>query len=156
MSRTADISIALPAYEPWRPVQGEHIAVFGLEANPNDPSTPTDSAWGIPGGTFGPLAGKLKHDGASDIDPALGLKHGSLQVWKEGLKNPCRYSDYLIFAVSVAFSGPLFDLAGEQEGIVFHYQPENSAPENKVTKTKSWSTSPLASINPSQSGPCLG
>lgn len=47
MSRTADISIALPAYEPWRPVQGEHIAVFGLEANPNDPSTPTDSAWGI-------------------------------------------------------------------------------------------------------------
>ena len=103
-----------------------------------------DTSFVYPGETFGPLAGKLKHDGASDIDPALGLKHGSLQVWKEGLKNPCRYSDYLIFAVSVAFSGPLFDLAGEQEGIVFHYQPENSAPENKETKTKSSSGKTLA------------
>jgi hypothetical protein len=103
-----------------------------------------DTSFVYPGETFGPLAGKLKHDGVSGIDPALGLKHGSLKAWKEGLKNPCRHSDYLIFAASVAFSGPLFDLAKEQEGAVFHYQPENSAPENKETKTKSSSGKTLA------------
>jgi hypothetical protein len=47
-----------------------------------------DTSFVYPGETFGPLAGKLKHDGVSGIDPALGLKHGSLKAWKEGLKNP--------------------------------------------------------------------
>jgi hypothetical protein len=103
-----------------------------------------DTSFVYPGETFGPLAGKLKHDGASGIDPALGLKHGSVQTWRQGLKNPCRHSDYLIFAASVAFSGPLFDLAGEQEGVVFHYQPQNSAPKNEETKTKSSSGKTLA------------
>jgi hypothetical protein len=97
-----------------------------------------------PGKTFGPLAGKLKHDGTSGIDPALGLKNGSMQAWKEGLKNPCKHSDFLIFAASVAFSGPLFDLAREQEGAVFHYQPQDSMPEIKGTKTKSSSGKTLA------------
>ena len=72
-----------------------------------------------PGGTFGPLAGKLEHEGADEIDPALGLKQGTLEAWREGLRNVFEASDYLIFAASVAFSGPLFDLASEQEGIVF-------------------------------------
>ena len=63
---------------------------------------------------------------------------------REGLTNAFRHSDYLIFAAGVAFSGPLFDLAGEQEGVVFHYQPQNPATENKEFKTKSSSGKTLA------------
>jgi putative DNA primase/helicase len=103
-----------------------------------------DTSFVYLGETFGPLAGKLKHEDTSPIDPALGLKRGSLRAWREGLTNSFRYSDYLIFAASVAFSGPLFDLAGEQEGVVFHFQPQNSAPQNKESKAKSSSGKTLA------------
>jgi uncharacterized protein DUF927 len=103
-----------------------------------------DTSFVYPGQTFGPLDGKLKLEDTSAIDPALGLKRGSSQAWREGLRNPFRYSDYLIFATSVAFSGPLFELAGEQEGVVFHYQPQNAAIENNGSKTKSSSGKTLA------------
>ena len=103
-----------------------------------------DTSFVYPGQTFGPLDGKLKLEDTSAIDPALGLRRGSLQAWREGLTNAFRYSDYLIFAASVAFSGPLFELAGEQEGVVFHYQPQNSALKNNGSKTKSSSGKTLA------------
>ena len=103
-----------------------------------------DTSFVYPGQTFGPLDGKLKLEDTSAIDPALGLKRGSLQAWREGLTNAFRDSDYLIFAASVAFSGPLFELAGEQEGVVFHFQPQNSALENNGSKTKSSSGKTLA------------
>jgi putative DNA primase/helicase len=103
-----------------------------------------DTSFVYPGQTFGPLAGMLKLEDASAIDPALGLKHGSLQAWREGLTNSFRHSDYLIFAASVAFSGPLFELAGEQEGVVFHFQPQNSTTDNNGAKTKSSSGKTLA------------
>ena len=97
-----------------------------------------------PGETFGPLGGKLEHVGADEIDPALGLKRGTYQGWREGLKNAFEASDYLIFAASLAFSGPLFDLAGEQEGVVFHFQPQESSFESPESKTKSTSGKSLA------------
>jgi hypothetical protein len=103
-----------------------------------------DTSFVYPGKTFGPLDGKLKLEDTSAVDPALGLKRGSLQAWREGLTNSFRYSDYLIFAASVAFSGPLFALVGEQEGVVFHFQPQNSAPDNNGSKTKSSSGKTLA------------
>ena len=103
-----------------------------------------DTSFVYPGQTFGPLHGKLKLEDTSASDPALGLKRGSLQAWREGLTNSFRHSDYLIFAASVAFSGPLFELAGEQEGVVFHFQPKNSAPDNNGSKTKSSSGKTLA------------
>jgi hypothetical protein len=62
-----------------------------------------------------------------------------------GERNPFRHSDDLIFAASVAFSGPLFELAGEQEGVVFHFQPQSSAPDDSGSKTKSSSGKTLAS-----------
>ena len=95
------------------------------------------SSFVYPGETFGPLAGKLKYENARDIDPALGLSHGSVKAWGEGLENSFRHLDYLVFGASVAFSGPLFDIAGEQEGIDFHFQPENSASDIQGSKTKS-------------------
>ncbi len=102
------------------------------------------SSFVYPGETFGPLAGTLSHEGADGIDPALGLKEGTLEGWREGLRNGFEASDYLIFAASVAFSGPLFDLAGEQEGMVFHFQPQDSMPQRLHSKMKSSSGKSLA------------
>ena len=107
-----------------------------------------DTSFVYPGQTFGPLDGKLKLADTTAVDPALGLKRGSLQAWRAGLRNSFRHSDYLTFAASVAFSGPLFELAGEQEGVVFHFQPQNSAPDNNGSKTKSSSGKTLAARVP--------
>jgi hypothetical protein len=95
--------------------------------------------------TFGPLAGKLKLQDTDAVDPALGREHGSLRGWRRGLTNSFRYSDYLVFAASVAFSGPLFEVASEQEGVVFHFQPQNSAFDDSGSRTKSSSGKTLAS-----------
>ena len=97
-----------------------------------------------PGETFGPLAGKLRQEGASEIDPALGLRKGSVHGWREGLKRAFHYSGHLIFAAGVAFSGPLFELAGEHEGIIFHLQPSTAIPPNAYAKTKSSSGKTLS------------
>jgi hypothetical protein len=90
--------------------------------------------------TFGDLAGKLRHEGASDIDPALGLRQGTAEAWCAGLKNPCRDSDFLLFALSVPASGPLLDLIGEDEGAIFHFQPQN-APVSSSSDGKTRSSS---------------
>ena len=44
------------------------------------------SSFVYPGETFGPLAGKLKYEDSSAIDPALGLSNGSVEAWREGLR----------------------------------------------------------------------
>jgi hypothetical protein len=95
--------------------------------------------------TFGALAGKLRHDGQIDIDPALGQRRGALKAWREGLRLPCKYSDFLIFTIGVAASGPLLELIGEDEGGVFHLQPENRAKStNDQLKLRSSSGKTLA------------
>jgi Domain of unknown function (DUF927) len=97
-----------------------------------------------PSETFGPLAGKLEHEGAPEIDPALGLRDGSPQAWQQGMRNAFEASDYLIFSASVALSGPLFELAGEQEGSVFHFQPRERMPTRRESRTRSSSGKTLA------------
>jgi len=47
-----------------------------------------------PGETFGPLANKLVHVGPNEIDPALGLRNGQLNDWREGLRRGCKSSDF--------------------------------------------------------------
>jgi putative DNA primase/helicase len=95
--------------------------------------------------TFGELAGKLRHEGPSEIDPALGLQHGTLKTWREGLRKPCTYSDFLLFALSVPGSGPLLDVIGEDEGAIFHLQPQNSRVSvGSQVKTRSTSGKTLA------------
>jgi putative DNA primase/helicase len=103
-----------------------------------------ESSFVYPGETFGPLAGVLEHVGVDEIDPALGLKKGTPEGWREGLRKAFEASDYLIFAASVAFSGRLFELAGEQEGTIFHFQPQDSPAALADFKTKSSSGKTLS------------
>jgi hypothetical protein len=95
--------------------------------------------------TFGPLAEQLKHDGQTDIDPALGQHQGKSKAWREGMRLPCKYSDFLIFTIGVAASGPLLELIDEDEGGIFHLQPENrSNSANGQLKIRSSSGKTLA------------
>jgi uncharacterized protein (DUF927 family) len=78
-----------------------------------------------PNQTYGALAIQLHHEGQTDIDPALGLKRGTVEAWREGMMRPCNCSDYLVLTLSVAASGPLLELIDEEEGGIFHLQPSN-------------------------------
>ena len=94
--------------------------------------------------TFGDLAGELHHEGASDIDPALGLRQRHRQGLARRIERcPCRYSDFLLFALSVPASGPLLDLIGEDEGSNLSLQPQNppvSGSSEGMTRSSSGKT----------------
>jgi hypothetical protein len=88
--------------------------------------------------TFGP-AKNLKHEGANRINPALGLQHGTVKAAKEGLREPCLFSDYLIFTLSVPAAAPLLDLIGEDEGALYHLHG-TSSPGAVESETRTMST----------------
>jgi hypothetical protein len=95
--------------------------------------------------TFGALAGKLRHEGRCEIDPALGLSQGTGQAWRDGMREPCKFSDFLVFTLSVPASGPLLDSIGQNEGAIYHLQPEHRAhPSNSGLKVRSSSGKTLA------------
>jgi putative DNA primase/helicase len=106
--------------------------------------------------TFGALSKTLKHEGPSDIDPALGLKKGTLTAWQNGLREPCKRSDYLIFTIAVTASGPLLELVGDDEGGIFHLQPESRVDlGNSQRKVRSSSGKTLAArVGMSTMGRC--
>lgn len=91
--------------------------------------------------TYGTLRGKLRHEGLTDIDPALGLQAGTAREWRRGMKRPCRFSDFLVFALSVPASGPLLELIGEDEGAIYHFQPAQRSPSSGKADLKVRSSS---------------
>src|SRR5262249_53900006 len=54
------------------------------------------------------------------IDPALGQTRGTLSGWRKGMREPVKYSDFLVFACSVPAASSLLDIIGEDEGAVLH------------------------------------
>src|ERR1035437_1148280 len=77
MNRTeGDISIAVPAYEPWRPVPEDRTAVFGLPGDPKDPSTSLDSGWGI---CQKPMLGPLFISKFIEVTPITEAERTALQ-----------------------------------------------------------------------------
>src|SRR4051794_30036568 len=70
--------------------------------------------------TFGPQRKSLRLLAPSLVDPSFGLKQGTLEAWREGLREPCLASSFLTFALGLGFAGPLLDLIGEDEGAVFN------------------------------------
>ena len=75
--------------------------------------------------TFGELADELLHEGASDIDPALGLWKGKLARWRKGLREPCELSDYLVFSIAVAGAGILLDIIAKMKARFFTFTAQN-------------------------------
>jgi Domain of unknown function (DUF927) len=104
------------------------------------------SSFVYPTRTFGPLAHRLVHEGVGGIDPALGLSRGTLRAWREGLRKPCEYSDFLIFALSVPAAGPLLAPIEQHEGAIFHLhgtEPEGIERGEYKTKSTSGKTTAL-------------
>lgn len=93
--------------------------------------------------TFGDMSGQLAYEGAGGIDPALGMEGGSVAEWREGLREPCRRSDFLILTISTMAASPLLDIVGEEEGVIFHLQGTNrnkSHTSQERTKSSSGKT----------------
>jgi hypothetical protein len=106
--------------------------------------------------TFGELSGKLRHRGSASIDPALGKQEGTLQTWKKDLRKPCRYSDFLVFAISLGPAGILLDLINEDERAIFHlHGRKKSSADQSLDKTQSTSgKSTAARCTASTMGSC--
>lgn len=69
-------SIAVPAYEPWRPAVEDRIAVFGLTGDPKDSSTSLDLAWGI---CEKPMLGPLFFCGFVEVASITSAERTTLQ-----------------------------------------------------------------------------
>jgi hypothetical protein len=78
-----------------------------------------------PTATYGNLAGVLYWDGSNNIDPALGQCKGTLKDWREGLREPVKYSDYLLCTCSIPLANSLLDIIDEHEGSVLHFHGAN-------------------------------
>ena len=73
-----------------------------------------------PGETLGKLAGQIVYQTPGELDPALGMRAGSLAGWREGLREPCQHSDHLIIAIGEKASNALLEPIGEDEGCILH------------------------------------
>jgi hypothetical protein len=72
--------------------------------------------------TVGPAHGALELDEDSNRNAALGKKKGTLDGWRMGLEEACKHSDHAVFAISIAASGPLYEIIGKAESAIYHYQ----------------------------------
>ena len=104
-----------------------------------------ESTFVYPTKTFGKLAGQLIFESPGDIDPALGKQHGTVADWREGLREPCKYSDFLILTISAMAASALLDIIGEDEGAIFHLHGLNrKGSQDSQERTKSSSGKTLA------------
>jgi Domain of unknown function (DUF927) len=89
-----------------------------------------------PGETVGKLAGQIIYQAPRALDPALGLRAGSLEAWREGLREPCQYSDYLIIGIGHKASNALLELIGEDESCVLHlHGTKSDSPEKRASSS---------------------
>ncbi len=156
--KIADFLLKKDADVEGDPVKAVKAALAARDARHRESTGKTGwegNAFIYPGETFGELAGKVIYDWQDQIDPALGLTAGTLEDWKAGIKSPCRHSDFLILAASLAPASSLLELAREDEGVIFHLhgtQPK-AARHNDRTKSSSGKTT-AARVSTSMIGRC--
>jgi hypothetical protein len=133
------------------PVQAVKSAIEALLLNkpPHSESTrrtgwQDGSSFVYPTETFGRLAGQQLYDGLNQINPTLGVANGLLLAWKDGLREPCKFSDYLVFTASVGPASCLLDIIGQDEGALFHLHGTNPTKNANGEKTKSTSGKTMA------------
>jgi len=91
--------------------------------------------------TFGPANETLRLDEDANRNTALGRKAGTVQEWRAGLEKACLHSDHLIFAISIAASGPLYGILGNAEPAVYHFEgARKPAGDNRVWQSSSGKT----------------
>ena len=90
--------------------------------------------------TFGPSQDTLSLDDDANRNPALGKKSGTAANWRNGLEEPCRHSDHLIFAAGIAASGPLHSIV-DAEPAIYHFEgARKPSGDDRVWKSSSGKT----------------
>ncbi|WP_237480624.1 DUF927 domain-containing protein [Lichenibacterium dinghuense] len=87
-----------------------------------------------PSRTYGPASGRLQFVGTPAADPGIGLRSGSFEGWREGMREPCSASSFLTFGLGIGFAGPLLDPLGEDEGAVFNFFGYSSGGKTLVAR----------------------
>jgi Domain of unknown function (DUF927) len=105
-----------------------------------------------PGETFGKLAGQLIYEPPGELNPALGLRAGSLEGWREGLREPCQFSDYLIIALGQKASSALLEVIGEDEGCILHLHGSETESAQKTASSSGKTLTTMAAA--SMTGRC--
>ena len=80
----------------------------------------------LPDVTIGPDADTLVHRERKSGPTTEPPTQGSLALWLDQLKQPCRASSYLTFGIGAAFAGALLHLVGQDEGAIFYLAGESS------------------------------
>jgi putative DNA primase/helicase len=101
-----------------------------------------DETFVHPVATFGKLSSELLWDGSNNIDPALGQTCGTLEQWFKGMREPIKYSDYLLLTCSISLASSLLHIMREDEGAIIHLHGRNKV--NSQSKTRSSSGKSLA------------
>lgn len=104
--------------------------------------------------TFGPGKSSLRLDDDSNRNNALGKRSGTLEKWRDGLEEPCRFSDHLVFGIGVAASGPLYDIASNPEPAIYHFEGARQPPGDKRIWKSSSGKSLCARAAQSMFGAC--
>jgi uncharacterized protein (DUF927 family) len=94
-----------------------------------------DDCFVYPGKSFGQDGEKISYVPRSETDPAFGLRIGSFKGWHEGLRSPCRKSDYLIIAIGEKASNILLPLIGEGEGCILQLQGSQPGRSEKTASS---------------------
>jgi hypothetical protein len=80
----------------------------------------------LPDTTIGPDADTLIHASRNAGEPVQAATQGSLDGWRDGLRDPCRASSYLTFGIATAFAAPLLHPVGQDEGAIFYKAGESA------------------------------
>jgi hypothetical protein len=73
------------------------------------------------------------------------MQDGTVEKWREGLREPCNHSDFLILTISAMASSALLDIIGEDEGAIFHlHGMHREKSQDRQERTKSSSGKTLA------------
>jgi putative DNA primase/helicase len=80
----------------------------------------------LPDVTIGPDPDTLLHASRKSATTLAPATNGSLEGWRDGLRDSCRASSYLTFGIAVAFAGPLLHLVRQGEGAAFCLIGESS------------------------------
>jgi putative DNA primase/helicase len=68
-------------------------------------------------GIYGPCDGTVFYRPLIEDDPAISAVAGSLEAWREGMRDPLAASSYLTFTLSLAFGAPLAEPLGVEGGV---------------------------------------
>ena len=79
----------------------------------------------LPDRTIGDHPNHLTYWDRSGAEPGE-QRAGSIDGWKEGLRQACANSSYLTFAIAVAFAGPLIRKLNRRDGFFFNLAGESS------------------------------